>query len=109
MNRSFLAACSALAFTLLLGQITDKTTGQPLRGVAVIAQSSHALPLHAVTDAHGRFRLPGVRPGAVTLHYSSDDVPPQSLIVHVRGTKQSISITACSTTLDYSCRSGGGS
>lgn len=109
MHRFALAGAHALALTLLLGQITDKTTGQPLHGVAVIAQSPHALPVHAVTDAHGRFRLAGVRPGTVTLHYSSDDVPPQSLTVHVRGAKQDISITACSMTLDYSCQTGGGS
>ena len=108
MNRSLLAACSALAFTLLLGQITDKTTGQPLRGVAVSAQSGHT-SLHAVTDSHGRFRFAGVRPGALMLHYSSDDVPPQSATVNVHGSKQLVGITACSTTLDYSCQTGGGS
>lgn len=108
MNRSLLTACTALAFTLLLGQITDKTTGQPLHGVRVDVQS-RGISLHAVTDAGGRFRLPGVRPGSVTLHYASNDVPPQSVSVEVRGKQQSVSITACSTTLDYSCGGGGGS
>lgn len=109
MNRSrLLTTCASLAFALLLGHITDRTTGQPLRGVHVAVESTHAAP-HAVTDAHGRFRLAGVRPGTVTLRYFSDDVPPQTLTVDVHGSKQAISITACSTTLDYSCASGGGS
>lgn len=109
MNRSrLLAACAALTFTLLLGHITDRTTGQPLRGVQVAVQSGHAT-LHAVTDAHGRFRIAGVRPGTVTLRYASDDVPPQTLTLGVRGPKQKLTITACSTTLDYSCGNGGGS
>lgn len=109
MNRSrLLPACAALAFALLLGHITDRTTGQPLRGVHVAVQSGHAT-LHAVTDAHGRFRLAGVRPGTLTLRYSSDDVPPQTVTVDVHRAKQEITITACSTTLDYSCGNGGGS
>lgn len=109
MNRSrLLAACAALTYTLLLGRITDRTTGQPLRGVRIAVQSGAAM-LHTVTDAHGRFRLADVRPGTVTLRYTSDDVPPQTLTVRVRGPRQHLIIAACSTTLDYSCDGGGGS
>ena len=106
MNR-LLSTCCALAFTLLLGQITDRTTGQPLVGVH-IDLSQGRTTLRATTGTDGRFRLAGVRPGRHVLHYSSDDVPPQQATVSVRGTRTSLRITACSTTLDYSCGGGGG-
>jgi hypothetical protein len=108
MNRRLLSVCAALAFTLLIGQITDRTTGQPLRNVDVTLQSGHRM-LHAATGRDGRFTLSGVTPGTHTLRYSSADVPPQSIIVRVHGARQSVTIAACSTTLDYSCESGGGS
>ena len=108
MTRSIMATLGALAFTLLVGQITDKTTGQPLRGVRVEIRERRAT-LHANTGSDGRFRLAGVTPGTHVLHYSSDDVPPQTLSIVVKGAKQQLRITACSTTLDYSCGSGGGS
>lgn len=110
MTRSrLLPAGAALALTLLVGHITDRTTGQPLAGVRVTLRAAHKT-LAATTDRHGTFRLPDVPAGARTLQYSSDDVPPQSARVHVGGRKQSIAITACSTTLDYSCAGveGGG-
>ena len=110
MTRSrLLALCAATAFTLLLGRITDRTTGQPLAGVQVSLHSGHAT-LRATTDRHGRFRMLDAPAGTRTLRYASDDVPPQSLTLTVHGKKQSVSITACSTTLDYSCANveGGG-
>jgi protocatechuate 3,4-dioxygenase beta subunit len=109
MNRSRLfAACAALTYTLLLGRITDRTTGQPLPGVRIAVRSG-AAALHTVTDAHGRFRFARVRPGTVTLRYASNDVPPKTITVRVRGPRQHLVIAACSTTLDYSCEGGGGS
>src|SRR5690242_20201078 len=99
---------AALAFGLLLGQITDRTTGQPLRNVQIQVTQGRAT-LRARTGADGRFKIKGITPGRHTLRYSSDDVPPQTLSITVKGAKQQISITACSTTLDYSCASGGGS
>jgi protocatechuate 3,4-dioxygenase beta subunit len=98
---------AALVFALLVGQITDQTTGQPLRGVRVDLRQGGAM-LHAVTDANGQFRLTGVRTGVHTLHYGSDDVPPRTISVPVRNAKQEVHITACSTTLDYSCAGPGG-
>jgi hypothetical protein len=94
-------------FTLLIGQITDQTTGQPMRGVSVAISSAHK-KFVATTDAEGRFQVTNVPAGNVTLRYSSDDVPPQTLALHVSGSKQSIHITACSVTLDYRCPSSGG-
>ena len=99
--------CFALALTLLLGRITDKTTGQPLRGVHVEIAQGHKT-LRALTGADGRFRLGGVKPGPHMLRYWSDDVPANSTSVDIRGTKAEIGITACSTTLDYSCAGPGG-
>jgi hypothetical protein len=107
MNRSLPTFACAFAIALLLGQITDKTTGQPLRGVQVRIRQG-AATLRAVTGEDGRFRLSGVRPGAYVLNYSSDDVPPGSVRVRVSGAREAIRITACSTTLDYSCTGPGG-
>ncbi len=92
-----------LVLTVLSGKIVDRTTGQPLSGVDVSirgAQKSAA----ARTDGTGRYTLRGLRAGTYTLTVSSDDVPPQTFDVAVRAVKtQQLNITACSTTLDYSC------
>ena len=107
MTRSALACIAALSFALLVGDITDRTTGQPLAGVHVwVAQGR--VTLHAVTGRDGRFRLSGLRAGSYVLYYSSDDVPPQQVAGRVRGGRATVHITACSTTLDYSCAGGGG-
>jgi protocatechuate 3,4-dioxygenase beta subunit len=107
MTRSTLARFAAFGFILLLGQITDKTTGQPLAGVHVEVAQGSAI-LHAVTGTDGRFHLNGVRPGPHTIRYSSDDVPPGSIKIEVRSKNAPVHITACSTTLDYSCVGPGG-
>lgn len=107
MTRSNVARLAALSFALLVGQITDKTTGQPLVGVRVEIAQGTAM-LHSVTGTDGRFRLPGVRPGPHTLQYSSADVPPHSVKIDVRAKNDPLHITACSTTLDYSCVGPGG-
>ncbi len=108
MNAALTYLSTALALTLLLGQVTDRTTGQPLRGVHVQLRNGRTM-LRAVTNGDGQFRLAGVRPGARTLRYWSADVPPENFPITVRGTRQNVNITACSTTLDYSCADGGGS
>lgn len=96
---------AALAVTILIGHVTDKTTGQPLAGVQITAavHSSHAV---ATTNQHGLFHL-NLPPGRYTLHLSSADVPPQQHQVVVKGKRQSVTLQACSTTLDYSCGQGG--
>jgi len=90
-----------LALTVLAGQVVDKTTGQPLTGVDISADGTKVA---ARTNDAGRYALHGLPPGHYTLTVSSDDVPPQHFEIVVRGAKaQKFNITACSTTLDYSC------
>jgi hypothetical protein len=103
----FTTLCLAAAFTLLFGQLTDRTTGQPLPGVRIVLTHGH-MQRHATTGSNGDFRLDGLRPGRYRLRYSSADVPPQSMKVTIHGTRQELDITACSATLDYSCAGGGG-
>jgi hypothetical protein len=92
-----------LALTVLSGQIVDKTTGQPLAGVDVsVAGNTKIAP--ARSNETGRYTLRGLSHGRVTLSVSSDDVPPQTFAVVIGGgPTQHFTITACSTTLDYSC------
>ncbi|HLI94521.1 MAG TPA: carboxypeptidase regulatory-like domain-containing protein [Candidatus Baltobacteraceae bacterium] len=106
-SRLALTLLPTLALTLLIGQITDRTTGQPLGGVRVTLESG-GHQLHAKTGADGMFRFANVEPGVRTLRYSSADVPPQSSTVTVHGARQRLALTACSTTLDYSCGGDGG-
>jgi hypothetical protein len=95
----FPSSVLSLAFVVVLaGTITDKTTGQPLAGVDVVAGSAHAR-----SHADGTFRLVGVRPGPLTLTVSSDDVPPQRFPVTVGSATTHTVLHACSTTLDYDC------
>jgi hypothetical protein len=96
----------ALLFTLLLGQITDKTTGQPLHGVQVVLTGATRAKVRS--DAQGRFRIPNVHPGAYLLTLSSDDVLPTHRAVRVHGKQMTLQIPVCSTTLDYSCGGPGG-
>jgi hypothetical protein len=90
----------ALSLVVLVGHITDKTTGQPLPNVK-IAIGSH----HTTTDARGAYRLSGLAPGTYTLSASSDDVPPQrrSVTVKQQASPQTLDLVMCSTTLDYGC------
>ena len=97
------AAGIALVFAVLVGRVTDATTGQPLPNVT-IAIGSH----HTTTDAHGAYRLNGVSPGRYTLSASSDDVPPQHRGVVVKqGAQTTVNLVLCSTTLDYGCGGAG--
>ena len=98
---------AAAAFALLTGQVTDKTTGQPLHGVHVDVAAGHKTQ-HALTNAQGRFTFKNIAPGDRVLRLSSADVPPQKIPVTVKGSRQSIHVQVCSMTLDYSCGQGGG-
>ncbi len=94
--RSSLLAVWALA--VLIGNLADRTTGQPLAGVRVSLGAAHA-----TSHADGSFRLTGLKPGHATLSVSSDDVPPQRFPVTVRSAPSRVDLRVCSTTLDYNC------
>lgn len=96
-----LSLLGSFVAAVLFGTIADKTTGQPLPGVRVRAGSAAAR-----TDAHGRFVLRGLRPGIYSLRVSSSDVPVQRFSVRVAGAHATVHISACSTTLDYTCDPG---
>jgi len=96
--RSVAPTLLAFAFAVLLGTVSDRTTGQPLPGVTVSVGAVHAL-----THADGTFRLTGVKPGPATLGVESDDVPPQHFSVTIKPTGARAALRVCSTTLDYNC------
>jgi hypothetical protein len=87
-----------LTVAVLVGNLADRTTGQPLPGVVVTVGK-----VHATSHADGSFRLSGVKPGRATLSVSSDDVPPQQFSVTVGATTTRVNLRVCSTTLDYNC------
>lgn len=97
------AAAAAIVSSVLVGHVTDATTGQPLANLA-IAVGSH----HATTDRHGSYRVTGLTPGRYTLSASSNDVPPQHRSVDVTSkATQTLDLVLCSTSLDYGCTGGG--
>lgn len=98
------ATLTAAALALLIGQITDATTGQPLTHVTVELSGAH--PRVTTTDTSGAYRFLSVAPGRYQLTIHSRDVPPVSRRVTVHRAKTTLNITACSTTLDYSCAAG---
>lgn len=97
---------AAVALTILIGQVTDKTTGQPLVGVQITGTAHGGSRFAATTNEHGLFHM-NLPAGRYRFHLSSSDVPPQQRDVVVKGKRQSVTLQACSTTLDYSCGSGG--
>ena len=101
MKRSH--SIAALVLALIVGRVTDATTGQPLPHVTIAAGSRHT-----TTDVHGAYRLTGLSPGHYTLSASSDDVPPQRRSIVVKAGAQTIvNLVLCSTTLDYGCGGAG--
>jgi hypothetical protein len=106
--RRFTSIIAALAIALFVGHVTDKTTGQPLSGVTVQAVGPQGTAT-ARTDHDGRFAFENLAPGHYTLTLSSKDVPSQDFHITLTGEAQSVSVKACSTTLDYACGSGGNS
>lgn len=99
----FKQAVAAAALAVLVGQVTDATTGQPLTNVTITVGSHKT-----ATDTHGNYRLEGLSPGRYTLSASSKDVPPQHRDVDVKQqSTQTLNLVLCSTTLDYSCAGSG--
>jgi protocatechuate 3,4-dioxygenase beta subunit len=99
-------ASIALAVTVLTGQVTDKTTGQPLPGVQVLLTAHGKKAGSGYTNADGHYRIRKLTAGTYDVTLSSDDVPTQAFHVRI-GTKpaQTANVVACSITLDYSCGS----
>ena len=96
---------AALAVAVLTGHLTDRTTGQPLTGVTVVA--SGARGAKGMTNDDGAYTLRGLPPGKYRITVQSDDVPPQTFAITVgKAAKQLRDFIACSTTLDYSCAAG---
>jgi protocatechuate 3,4-dioxygenase beta subunit len=94
---------TAFVLAVLVGHVTDATTGQPLANVTIAIGSQHTS-----TDKHGTYRLIGLKPGRYTLSASSNDVPPQQRSAVVKGNAQTtLDLVLCSTTLDYSCAGAG--
>jgi hypothetical protein len=93
-----------VALAILTGQITDRTTGQPLSGVNVQVDNKHA-----VTDGSGRYAVKGVASGARWVTIGSKDVPSERFRVTIKAPSTRFDMRACSTTLDYSCSGPAGS
>ena len=93
-------SASLLAFVLavVVGTITDRTTGQPMGGVTVRVGSART-----TSRDDGSYRLSGVGAGSVSLTVSSDDVPPQHFPIALSAGTTRADLRVCSITLDYSC------
>jgi hypothetical protein len=90
--------CTVLVLAVVIGRITDRTTGQPLPGVTVSLNG-----VRTTSGADGTYRLTGVKPGHGVLSISSHDVPVQHFAVTVGTATSRQDLRACSVTLDYSC------
>ena len=100
MQRHARSWVALLVLAVLVGRVTDATTGQPLIGVHVTLAGPQRAA--AITDRDGRYRIPNLRPGRYRVNLVSSDVPIQHRAIVVRGTT-TLNVRACSTTLDYSC------
>jgi len=89
---------AVIAAAVLMGHVTDMTTGQPLVGVTLSAGSATAK-----TDARGAFVLRGLAPKTYDITLQSDDVPVVHRHVRIDRGPNRHDFTACSTTLDYGC------
>ncbi len=105
MRLRHLSTVAAFAAAVLVGHVTDRTTGQPIGGVHIaLSGPTHA---RATTTSNGAYVVRALRPGTYTMTLSSDDVPPQRVHVKVSASKTTRNVVVCSTTLDYSCAPGG--
>jgi hypothetical protein len=104
MRLSKLSTVVTLALAVLVGHVIDATTRQPLANVTIAIGSEQT-----TTDAHGAYRLTGLKPGNYTLSASSKDVPLQrhSVVIGQHSAATTLDLVLCSTTLDYSCAGAG--
>jgi protocatechuate 3,4-dioxygenase beta subunit len=98
MNERSIFGAAGLLAAILIGTVSDRTTGQPLPGVTISIGAQHA-----VTHADGSYALTGVKTGRATLNAQSDDVPPQHFSVKVGKSQARADLRVCSTTIDYNC------
>ncbi len=89
---------AVLAFAVLIGTVTDRTTGQPMPNVTVTVGAAHA-----TSRPDGTYRLTGVKPGKTSVTASSNDAPPQRFPVTVGNATTHLDLVLCSVTLDYNC------
>jgi hypothetical protein len=93
------SSAASVALAVLLGTISDRTTGQPLPGVVVSVGNAHT-----TSHGDGSYRLSGVKPGSATLTVSSSDgVPPQHFTITVGKTTSRDDLRVCDIALDYNC------
>jgi hypothetical protein len=94
-----LSLVASLSFAVLVGTISDRTTGQPLPGVLVAVGATHS-----TSRADGSYRLSGLKPGRATLTVSSNEgVPPQQFSVTVGNATSRADVRVCDIALDYNC------
>ena len=95
LRASFL---TTVAFAIVVGTVTDRTTGQPMPNVTVAVGA-----VRATSKPDGTYRLAGVKPGRATITASSNDAPPQQFPVTVGNATTHLDLHVCSVTLDYNC------
>ncbi len=96
-----LATCAAIAFVVLVGRITDRTTGQSLARLTVtLTGPSHA---SARTGPDGRYRLLRLRPGIYRLTIRGKGVPTVRTSIRLEGRRVTKNFVVCNIALDYSC------
>ncbi len=99
--RRLFAPLAALALVILVGRITDRTTGQSLAGLEITANGpSHA---RARTDADGRYIFRSLRPGRYLIDVRGKGVPTVAKHIVLHDGKVTENITVCNVALDYSC------
>lgn len=105
MQTRTLTTLAVFALAVLVGHIADATTGQPMPGITVTLSGAKARATKS--GAGGAYRFANVEPGKYVLTIVSSDVPTHHQRVVVRGKTTVVNISACSTTLDYSCAGSG--
>lgn|GEM_PF-2501790 len=105
ITRSFLhrllAPSAALAFAILVGQVSDRTTGQPLGGLRVSSIGPTRTSVR--TNADGHYLLRNLRPGRYTILIRGKGVPTVRARITLSDRRQRKNFVVCNVALDYSC------
>ena len=99
--RRIFAPLAVLALAVLVGRITDRTTGQPLAGLEITADGP--IRARARTDADGRYIFRSLRPGHYLIDVHGKGVPTVAKHIVLHDGKVTENITVCNVALDYSC------